>query len=115
MRKINLILGLLTAFLVVLPGCKKDQALPSPKVNGVTVDLPKLTEAFTSSSQELRTLVTQVGFNIRYTKYEDALMALDKLVNDPGLTEDQKKIVNTVIEQTKQLVSTAPAAAAPAQ
>jgi|SRR5579862_5762791 len=117
MKKINLVLGLLTAFFVVLAGCKKaDQALPSPKVNGVTVDLPKLTEAFTSSSQELRTLVTQVGFNIRYTKYEDALMVLDKLVNDPSLTEDQKKIVNTVIEQTKQLVNAAPgAAAAPAQ
>jgi hypothetical protein len=116
MKKINLMLGIVTAFFVVLAGCKKaDQALPAPQVNGVTVDLPKLTEAFTASSQELRSLVTQVGFNIRYTKYEDALMALDKLVNDPGLTEDQKKIVNTVIEQTKKLASTAPGVPAPAQ
>src|SRR5579872_7237613 len=104
MKKINLVLGLVTALLVVVAGCKKaDQALPAPQVHGVTVDLPKLTEAFANSSQELRTLVTQVGFNIRYTKYEDALMVLDKLVNDPNVTEDQKKIVNTLIEQTKQL------------
>lgn len=115
MKKLNLVLGLVAALFVVLAGCKKaDQPLQPPQVNGVTVDLPKLTEAFSNSSQELRTLVTQVGFNIRYTKYEDALMTLDKLANDPNVTEDQKKIVNTLIEETKKLVSAAPAAV-PAQ
>jgi len=62
----------------------------------------------------LKSTVTSVGFNIRYGKYEDALMALDKLANDPNVTEPQKKVVNQLIEEAKKLANAAPAAA-PAQ
>ncbi len=80
----------------------------------MTLDLPKLNEAFVNASPEVKKTATEVTLNVRYTKYEDALMALDKLANDPNVTEAQKKIVTTVIEQVKKLANGAPAAA-PAQ
>jgi hypothetical protein len=102
---------LVAAGVIVCSGCHKDQAPPPPQIYGVAVDIPKLTQAFDNASAETKATVTQVGFNIRYTKYEDALKGLDKLLNDPGTTEEQKKVVNAVIEQVKKLAgSTQPAA-----
>jgi hypothetical protein len=113
MKTINLFPALIAAAFLLATGCgKSDKTPPAPQMNGVTVDLPKLTEAFVNSSQELKATETQVGFNLRYGKYEDALMALDKLASDPAVTEDQKKVVNTVIEQVKKLAGATPAAPA---
>jgi len=115
MRTINLMLGVVAVTLLTAVGCgKSDKTPPAPEMNGVTVDIPKLTEAFENASPELKSTVTSVGFNIRYGKYEDALMALDKLANDPNVTEPQKKVVNQLIEEAKKLANAAPAAA-PAQ
>ena len=111
----NLVLGVLAAALLTVVGCGKSETPPAPQMQGVTVDIPKLTQAFENASQEIKTTVTSVGFNARYGKYEDALMALDKLANDPNVNEAQKKVVNQVIEQVKQLANAAPPAAAPAQ
>jgi len=113
MKVISTLVGL-TGCLLIGSGCGKPAPPPAPQVDGVTVDLPKLNDAFANAGQETRTTVTMVGFNIRYKKFEDALMALDKLANDPSVTEPQKKIVNDVIEQVKKLAGAAPAAA-PAQ
>jgi hypothetical protein len=115
MKTIIPLTGLLAASLMLVAGCgNSDKTPPAPQVNGVTVDIPKLTQAFADASPELKSTATQVGFNIRYGKYEDALMALDKLANDPNVTEPQKKVVAEVIEQAKKLANAAPAAA-PAQ
>ena len=109
-------LGVATVTLLTVAGCgKSDKTPPAPQMQGVTVDIPKLNQAFENASQELKTTSTSVGFNIRYGKYEDALMALDKLVNDPNVNEAQKKVVNQVIEEVKQLANAAPPAAAPTQ
>lgn len=114
MKKINLLLGLMAATLIVSAGCSKDKPPPPPQVNGVTVDIPGLTRAFENANPELRSAATQVGFNIRYTKYEDALMGLDKLANDPNVTPEQKKVVNDMIEAVKKLANSA-GGAPPAQ
>ncbi len=115
MKMTNLLFGLVAATLLVSAGCSKGDKTPAaPVMNGVTVDIPKLNAAFEESPQQIRSTVTQVGFNIRYNKYEEALMACDKLVNDPAVTEAQKKVVNEVIEEIKKLANAAPAAA-PAQ
>jgi hypothetical protein len=112
MKIMNLLLGLLAASVLLGAGCgKSDKTPPAPQVNGVTIDIPKLNEAFANASQELRTLTTQVGFNVRYGKYEDALMSLDKLANDPTVTDAQKKVVNEVIEEAKKLAGATPAPA----
>ena len=108
-------LGVVAVTLLTAVGCgKSDKTPPAPEMNGVAVDIPKLTQAFENASPELKSTVTSAGFNIRYGKYEDALMALDKLANDPNVTEPQKKIVNQLIEEAKKLANAAPAAA-PAQ
>jgi len=115
MKTVNLLLGFIAAVVLATAGCSKsDKTPPAPQVNGVTVDIPKLSEAFANASEELKATANQVGFNIRYGKYEDALMALDKLANDPSTTPDQKKVVNQVIDQAKKLAGAAPAGA-PAQ
>lgn len=115
MKTLHMLLVAAAATAFAVTGCSKSEKAPtSADINGVTVDLPKLNQTFDSASPEIKSLVTQVGFNIRYGKYEDSLMALDKLANDPNVTEPQKKVVNDVIEQVKKLANAAPAAA-PAQ
>jgi hypothetical protein len=116
MKTINVLIVLSAATLFVASGCGKSNQTPqAPTFNNVTVDIPKLTQAFAEASPELKALATQAGFSVRYGKYEDSLMALDKLVNDANVNEAQKKVVNEVIEQVKKLANAAPAAAAPAQ
>ena len=111
MRTINLMFGLVVAAMLGATGCGKEKPPQAPEMNGVVVDIPALNAAFENASPELKATVTQVGFNIRYTKYEDALMGLDKLLNDPNVTEAQKKVVNKVIEEAKKLAGAAPPAA----
>ena len=116
MKNISLLLGLIAATFIVSAGCSKTEKVPQgPQINGVTVDLPKLSAAFENASPELKSTVNQVGFNLRYQKYEESLMALDKLANDPNVNESQKKVVNELIEEVKKLANAAPPAAAPAQ
>lgn len=112
MKTVNLLLGFFAAALLLSGGCgKSDKLPPAPQIGGVTVDIPKLNAAFADASSELKTAVTQVGFNVRYGKYEDALMALDKLANDTTITEPQKKVVNELIEAAKKLAGATPAPA----
>ena len=94
-------------------GCKKEAPPPSPTVSGVVVDAPKLQAAFmTSTNADQREKLAKFQFGLRYGKYVDALMALDGLASDPSLTEQQKKVVNEVIEQVKQVANAQPAAPA---
>ena len=112
MKKLNLVVLSVAAALLFTAGCKKKETVQAPEFQGVTIDLPKLNDAFANTtSQDIKTTVTQVGFNLRYQKYEDALMSLDKLANDPAVTDAQKKVVAEIIEQTKKLAN----APAPAQ
>lgn len=100
---------LLLALGLGLAGCSKGtETAPSPKVNGVTVDVPKLQAAFATASQDLQSQVAQVSYGVRYADYVKSLDALDKLSNAPGLTDAQKKVVNDLIEQVKQVMSAAP-------
>ena len=116
MRTINLMLGVAAVTLLTVVGCGKSDKIPAaPQMDGVTVDIPKLNQAFENASQELKATSTSVGFNVRYGKYEDALMGLDKLANDPNVNEAQKKVVNQLIEEVKKLANAAPAGAAPTQ
>jgi len=96
-------------------GCKKEDKIPdTQQVNGVAVEMPKLQQALsTTTNDEVRRLVTEAGFNLRYGDYMKSMMALDQLANHPSLTAEQKKIVNDVIEQEKKLAGGG--APAPAQ
>jgi hypothetical protein len=91
-----LLLGTLFGF-----GCKKE-APSQPTYAGVVIDLPKFNEAFANASPEILNDVTMVGFGVRYSDPVKSLMALDKLANNPSLTDPQKQIVAKVTEQVKQ-------------
>jgi hypothetical protein len=102
-----LTLALLT---LTLAGCSKAPPPKSPTVDGVTVDTPKLMQAFQPNpSREIQDTLMQISMGIRYSDYMKALAALDQLNSNPSLTPDQKKVVGTVIEQIKQVMSKPPA------
>jgi len=105
----------LAAVCLFFSGCSKGDKTPqSLQMNGVSVDLPRFNAAFDTAADSTKRLATEVGFNLRYNKYEEALMSLDKLSNDPAITEPQKKVTAELIEQVKKLAGAAPAGA-PAQ
>jgi hypothetical protein len=108
----NCLFALCAATLVVA-GCKKaPPPAAAPVTNGVTIDVPKLREAFPTPSPEAQAAITQLQFGLRYGQYVNALQALDTLLNSPGLTEPQKKVVTDVIEQVKQVIAKQQAAPA---
>jgi hypothetical protein len=104
---IKLFSMLLVAGVMVFAGCSKSQKEPpASQIQGVTVDLAKLQAAYaTNSAQDIQEQLMQVSFGMRYGDYMKSLVALDKLVNSPNSTEPQKKIVNQVIEQVKQVLN----------
>jgi hypothetical protein len=108
MKIVNWMTMCLLAGVLGLTGCSKEKPA-APVMDGVTVDLPKLREAFATASPDLQTSVSEVGMGIRYTDYPRAFTALAKLDSAPGVTEAQKNIVGEVTEQIKQLAAKAPA------
>lgn len=116
MKLATLVAAVLAGPLLLVAGCGKSDKTPPPlQMEGVQVDLPKFNAAFEEAPTETKRAATEVGFNLRYNKYEQALMSLDKLSSDTTLTEPQKKAVAELIEQVKKLNGAAPAAEAPAQ
>jgi len=99
----------LLASAVAFSGCGKKQppVPPAAEISGVKVDVPKLRQALMGAAPEVQTDLNQVTSNLRYGQYEKALMSLDKLVNNPVLNDSQKKVVNEVIEQMKQVINKA--------
>lgn len=91
----------------VFAGCgKKEPEAPAAQdISGVKVDLPKLQHEFANAPQDVLDSVHQLTASVRYGQYEKGLQFLDKLVNTPNLTESQKKVVNDVIEQMKQVIA----------
>ena len=104
---------LIVAALCAFQGCKKEQVTPQPmEIQGVKVELYKLDQAFTNAPLEIAEVKNDAIQNIRYGLHEKAFMALDKLASNPGLTDQQKKAVNEIIDQMKQVVAKSPPAPA---
>ena|ERR1051326_5194995 len=100
---------LLLASAVAFSGCgKKQPATPPPaEISGIKVDVPKLRQALSGAAQEAQSDLNMFTSSLRYGQYEKALMGLDKLANNPALNDTQKKVVNEVIEQMKQVIAKA--------
>ena len=105
----HIIFGVLVAGLLAFSGCgKKEPQTPAAyEIRGVKVDMPKLEQAFAGAGNDLQADVVQTTSNIRYGQYVEALVSLDKLVNNPSLNDAQKKVVNEVIEEMKQVINKA--------
>ena len=111
MKKLNYLCVALALFILGVAGCKKSAEGPGvPEINGVKVDFPKLQHTFDGAGPEIQQNVSETIQGIRYGMYEKSLEALDKLANDANVKEDQKKVVNEMIESVKQLMAKAPPA-----
>ena len=110
MKTTNWIYGVLAAGLLAVAGCGQSQKAPQPMdINGVKVDLPKFRQAFATVNPELQSSLGKVTMSVRYGQYPEAVAELEKLANNPSLTEPQKKVATEVLQQLKQVVSQTPA------
>jgi hypothetical protein len=95
--------------LIIAPGCHKSNpgaAQVPVNVNGVMIDLPKLQKAFPpTGDREALDCVRGLTLTLRYGDYVGSLAQMDKLVNLPSLTDEQKQVANQVLEQVKQLAA----------
>ncbi len=107
MRAILCIPTALAIGLLAGAGCKKaeDRPGPTPVYYGVKVDLPKLDAALANASQDVQATAAQVKQSLRYAQFPQSLAALGKLAANPTLTETQKKVVNDLTEQIKQVIA----------
>jgi hypothetical protein len=83
--------------------------LPPVEIEGVKVDMPKLSAEFAEAPPELRQPVNNAMLNMRYRKYVDAMMELDKVLKEPSLNDKQKQLITQVMDQLKQVAAKAPA------
>ena len=103
---------------LALAGCSKSANGPAPvNADGVPVmDMAKLRSEFSSADEEVRQSLDKAAFAVRYSNYTVALEELNKLSNNPKLSEAQKKAVTDFIDQLKKAIaSAAPQAAQPAR
>ena len=92
--------------LVLTDGCKKQEQSTEWKTQGVRVSLTELRQAFPSApGTETEACLNDAATSLHYGEYAKALAALDKLANDPGATAQQKKVIDKVIGQVKELAA----------
>ena len=108
MKMTNWLIMFLLTGLFVLPGCGKSKPPETPVQKALTADMPKLRQAFATASPDLQALVDEVSTGLRYGDFRACLAALDKLARAGGVTEAQKKTVEELTAQVKQLASTNP-------
>ena len=111
MKSPHMLYALLALCLVPVAGCKKSgqTVAPNTEYYGVKVDWPKLDAEFVNCDPELQAGVDMARRHIRYSRFQQALVELDKLSRNPKLTESQKKAVSGLIEQTRHVLAQAPA------
>jgi hypothetical protein len=114
MNMIKWIMICLLAVALAPVGCGKKESQPSSPGQAVRIDVPKLQSAFATASPELKAMSDEAIKYVQFGRnYSTGLATLEKLAGSPGLTEEQKKVVDEVTAQVKQIMS--PAAAPPAQ
>jgi ABC-type Fe3+-citrate transport system substrate-binding protein len=106
MKMTKWIMVCLLAVALVPVGCSKKESQQSAAPQAVTIDVPKLRDAFATAAPDLKALADRVIRNVQFGRsYSAGLADLDKLANSPGLTDDQKKVVADVTDQVKKMMS----------
>ena len=82
---------------------------PPQEYYGVKLNWSQLNTAFTNASSEAQNDAYMAVRAFRYSQFPQAMVQLEKLANDTGLTEAQKTLVAELMEQTKQVIAKAPA------
>jgi hypothetical protein len=97
------------AVLLVLPcACSKSgqaDKVPPMQIEGVNVDIPKLTAEFVNAPPEISSRVTDGVSRLRLRRYDQCLSILDEVLNKPGLNDKQKKLLTQVTGQLKEVVA----------
>jgi len=104
MKRATWILGIALAALVTLggTGCKRDTGVQHVSTfNKVPIDLPKLRQSLSPLTPELQKTLRGLSMDLRYHRYDKALEVLDKLKEEPNLTDAQKKVIDEVAEGVK--------------
>ena len=107
-------LGLCLPLLLLTGACSKStdiDKIPPMQIEGVNVDLGKLSTEFSAVSPtapDLQSKINAAVLKVRYKQYVPAMMALDEVLNSPGLTDKQKKLVTDVIAQLKEVAAKNP-------
>ena len=92
--------------------CKKEAAFKHPE--NVDAGIEQLRAVLIDASPVVQSnLYNGVIYNRRYGKNLQAMMALDQIASDPSLKDQQKKLVNDLIEMLKPSVATQSTASAP--
>ena len=110
MRTTHCFAALFTICALAFVGCRKSghAQTESPEYFGVKVDWPKLDEVFINASPDVEASVSLVKRAFRYGQYPQAVAPLDALSRNPNLTEGQKKLINDLVEQTRQVIAKMP-------
>ena len=59
--------------------------------------IDQLRVALDKASDEVKSnLYSGVSYNLRYDRYEEAMMAMERILNDPSLNASQKELANNV-------------------
>jgi hypothetical protein len=78
--------------------------------------MAQLRSALVNASPEVQSnLYSGVSYGIRYGNYAQALESMDRILADPGLNAQQKKVANDVTDLLKTAAQTQQNAPAPAQ
>lgn len=109
MKTVIRMLALLALCVASFTGCKKTGQAESYEVQGVKVDVPQFDGAFASANPEAQASVAMFKRCFRYGQYPQALAELGKLAKQPSLTSPQKKLVETLMAQTKEVIAKATA------
>jgi hypothetical protein len=64
--------------------------------------LPKLELEFKDASPELKQAIARINFNYNAGRLSQMQAELERLASNPSLTDSQRKLVTTVVKQTKQ-------------
>lgn len=107
--KLTLWLVVVTATLVfATEGCKKAQTQTATQDRfGIGVDWPKLDTEFHDSEPAVRAAVASIKRSILYHQFPNAIADLQRLSSNSTLTDAQKKILNDLRDQTRQVMASA--------
>ena len=90
------------------PNLKAPPPGPPMVVRGVTINVDKLEGALRSAPYSVFQYLDNVRYSVHYEDFNTALMDCEKIMQDPGVTGDQKTVISGVMEQVKQAAATPP-------
>jgi hypothetical protein len=87
-------------------GCKKENSFTGTPKNVEEASLQLRMSLDTASPEVKNIFYDKVENGVRYSRYQDAITALDQLVAQPGVTDKQKKLATQLSDMLKAKLTT---------